>query len=375
MSSSSASKSAVAASVKSVCAGSQAVSDSAHHTAARVQSLFSEDDSFIIQVKKKLKSLKEYKGIEANELHSFAKSLVSEEELFCKFSHLVDLEDVVKEGTFDKDRVVNLENSKEMKAAKEREQMRFDRVARLNLTVCLRPLQRFHTTEGIPQDNEVIKRANFFDMEYGGRHAAILVGDVLLEWTTDDLVIPRRVDASDSFTFEGCVQNESGEYFNDMISRRPNLKEDLKPFQEEGEILCKTVEIKKKVIMKIIEVIATYNKCYYFNKVSRNCQKFVKDVIDAIQITGCKFSIEDQQYIQQVKEGRVRIASLKSYRSHEELNTFISSLISRNELDELKKEELDILVRRYKQFHGEKECTEPSCKYETVLHKAQSLSI
>ena len=85
-------------------------------------------------------------------------------------------------------------------------------------------------------------------MEYGGRHAAILVDDVLLEWTTDDLVVLRRVGANDLFTFEGCVQKASGEYFNDMISRRPTLEEDLKSFQEEGDILCKTLEIKKLLL-------------------------------------------------------------------------------------------------------------------------------
>ena len=366
MSSSSASKS-VAASIKSSSAASQAVSDGAHHTAAKVQSLFSKDNSFVIQVKSKLKSLKEFRGIEENELHSLATSLISEEELFCNFSHLVDLEGVVMEGTFDEHMASNFQTSMEVNTAKERQQIRFDRVAKLNLIICLRPLQKFHTTESIPQDYMVIKRANFFDMEFSGRHAAILVNDVLLEWTTHNLVIPRRVEASDSFTFEGSVQVRNGDYFAEMISRRPSLEEDLKLFHEEGEILCMTVEMKKKIIMKIIDIIAAYNKCYYYNRLSRNCQTFVSDIINAVQITGPKFSTEDEQYLQQVKDGRVRIGSPSSYKSHEELDRFVSGLIARKEFDKLHKDELGILVVRYREFHGEEECSEPSCKYSAVL--------
>ena len=126
--------------VKSVCAGSQAVSDLSHRASAKLESVFTKPnvDTSVIQVVGKLKSLKEYKNCKESELSATAQHLVSEEELFCEFCHLLDLTSVVMDGTRERhDRLVNL---LEVNAAKERMQMRFDQAAMLKLTVCLRPL-------------------------------------------------------------------------------------------------------------------------------------------------------------------------------------------------------------------------------------------
>ena len=84
------SKSASGAVAKSVCAALQGVSDRTHHAAAAVTSWMSEEkNSYVIQMKRKLKSLPKYKEADENQLTSEAKRFISVDELYCEFSHLI----------------------------------------------------------------------------------------------------------------------------------------------------------------------------------------------------------------------------------------------------------------------------------------------
>ena len=82
------SKSASGAVAKSVCA---ALQDHTHHAAAAVTSWMSEEkNSYVIQMKRKLKSLPRYKKeADENQLTSEAKRLILVDELYCEFSHLI----------------------------------------------------------------------------------------------------------------------------------------------------------------------------------------------------------------------------------------------------------------------------------------------
>ena len=117
------SKSAPGAVAKSVCAASQGVSDRTHHAAAAVTSWMSEEkNSYVIQMKRKLKSLK--KEADENQLTSEAKRLISVDGLYCDFSHLIQDTHmaVLEEAT----QLLKLNSLEGREAAKEREQMRFD---------------------------------------------------------------------------------------------------------------------------------------------------------------------------------------------------------------------------------------------------------
>ena len=366
------SRSVVAAPAKSLCAGTQAFSDAAHHASAKLESKFTKEDSFVILVKKKLKHLNENKDMKENELHDTALRLIDEDKLFCYFSHLVDLEGPATEGVYDDLMKEELVTTMELSAAKERQIIRHKQVAKLRLTVCLRPLKQFSGEASISKENKVLRIANLMNMEYGGRHAAILVDDVLLEWDDTSLVMPRRVDANDIFTFEGDVK-ESGEYFREMMSGNAAFEGSLKPFEEENKILCKTAELKKKLLMKIITIIAKYNKIFYYNSVSRNCQTFVNDVLKAVQIKGSKFCEEDEKYLRQARKGRVRINNLSSYKTHADLDGYVSKFIESKDFDKLTEEELKCFMSRYQDFHGGQDCAEPSCKCSAVEKKISEL--
>ena len=136
------------------------------------------------------------------------------------------------------------------------------------LTVCLSDISAGELS--IHKDRTVISTANFLKMEYSGKHAAVLVDDVLLEWDDGNVIIPRRVSGEDKFIFEADV-NETGEYFNRIAEVRPQLHDEPKTPEDEGDILCRTLTQKLEFINQIIAVVVEYNKAYYYNSISRNC--------------------------------------------------------------------------------------------------------
>lgn len=357
------SKAASGAAVKGLCAASQSVSDSSHHSSAVVQSwMSSEKNSYVIQMKKKLKSHPDYKTSGENQLLSAARKLVSEEELFCDFSHLIHDEqrEVIMEATqFDNNEM--LANSLEVQAGKEREQNRFDRLVKLKLTVCLCDIGK--GVASLHKDRTVISIANFLSMEYSGKHASILVDDVLLEWDNGNVIFPRRVSDADLFIFEGDVR-ESGDYFNRIADLRPQLGEELRHFDEESEVLCQSLKMKEELIKSIVAVVVKYNSAYYYNMVSRNCQDFAKAVLEAARITGEKFSPENEEYLQLFREGKMRVPQV--FKNHEDIEGFVMKIQDKNGLQTLNDHEMRWLVKAYNTHHGGKPCAEPTCQFGAV---------
>lgn len=155
------SKAASSAVVTSTCTSSQSMSDSAHHASAVVKTWMSDEkNSYVIQMKRKLKPHPDFKGSGENQLLSSAKKLISEDELYCDFSHLIQEEPllVLDEVTQFREYV----SRQEREAAKEREQNRFDRLAKLKLTVCLRDIGEGEAS--VHKDRTVISTANFLSM-------------------------------------------------------------------------------------------------------------------------------------------------------------------------------------------------------------------
>ena len=191
------------------------------------------------------------------------------DELYCEFSHLIQDTHmaVLEEAT----QLLKLNSQEECEAAKEREQMRFDGAARLKLTVCQSDI-----SAGEPS---IHKDRTVFTF-YSGKHAAVLVDDVLLEWDDGNVIIPRRVSGEDKFIFEADV-NETGEYFNRIAEVRPQLHDESKTPEDEGDILCRILTQKLEFINQIITVVV---EAYYYNSISRNCQHFVEAVLKAAKI-------------------------------------------------------------------------------------------
>lgn len=340
---------------------SLSTSEAAHTISAGAKSLFSEDDSHTIQVKSKLKSHPNFKDAKQNQLAIEAKRLTSEEELYKDFSHLLEEpeEHVLKDGTkFEEGDYVSPE---ERQAAKEKEQWRFDKLSRLTLTICL---QDITPDGGLEKDRVTITLANFMAMDFSGKHVAILVENVLLEWNDRSIVIPRRVTTDDVFIFKDTVKKD-GQYFSELATVRPQLDEEPKLFDEEHEVLCKGLQMKKEIISKIIGVIVKYNCRCYYNVMARNCQHFVKDILKAAEIKEAQFSAEGKEYLDHLRERRLRVPM--SFKNHEDIDAYVMKMDSRKELNKLNDTELSYLMKAYGEHHAGEECDKEACKYYLLL--------
>lgn len=349
--------SATAASlVKNSSKVSQSSSDLCHYASAKAEAslLGSGESSYAIMMKKKLKSHPNFKGRGENELMDTANKLISEEELYSYFNHLIEgLQDALAEmARFDNS---SLTHSLEREKEKQAQQIRFDRLTDLKLEIFVRNTEkgdfsRFSITTPL---------ATMFCMDYGDKHAAILVGDVILEWGRTNVIIPRRVTDDDIslFPFKGEIM-KSGECFHQIAKRRPQLTDPLETYDEEKENLTLACAKKNEIIMKIIEVIVKYNSTLYYNLAERNCQNFVKDVQKSIGIEHATFTPEDQEYL----ELFMRVP--KSFKSHEDIDSYIMKIETRNELSKLGLQGLQHLMKAYNQHHGKKHnCTYPTCQF------------
>ena len=202
-------------------------------------------------------------------------------------------------------------------------------------------------------------------MEYSGKHAAILINDILLEWGRESLIIPQTVDENDEFIFKGDVK-KTGRYFTELAHSRPKTDDELVLFEDEIRVLGKAVEIKTRIIKKVIDIIIEFNSQCYYNSVCRNCQHFVKKIItDAAMIDEPKFLQDHEEYLHALREGKIRVPH--SFTHHEDVDAYVMKKRSNKELEKLTKEDLGVLIRAYDTHHSGKDCKETGCQHNDLL--------
>ena len=125
--------------------------------------------------------------------------------------------------------------------------------------------------------NWICPRLNTFI--YGPFHVALLVDDVVVEWSNTSLVIPYRskdprpiIAANIGEPPEPCAQLEAS-------LRNPAL---LQSYLSEAKQIVSTAENKIQLIDQLCEMIALYNKKYTYGLFSNNCQHFAKDVLECL---------------------------------------------------------------------------------------------
>lgn len=349
-------KGSCASLVKSSSKASQASSDSSHLASAAVKALWSGtgDGTYVQMMKTKLESHPDYKESDEIIRLDAARDLISEERLYSHFSHLIEgvLVEVVTEATkYDNS---ELAHSLERKREKEAQQIRYDHLAKLNIRVLLRNIDLSSQVPG------TVRLSKVFGMEYGDKHAGILIGNVLLEWGTESVIIP-KISAEGVFQFEGSLE-EDGKYYEQIAKRRPQLDDRLKTHQEELTHLFFTAEKSKDNIRKIIKIIVKYNKRCYYSLAYRNCQHFVKEVLSVIGIDPAKFIPEDEMYLKHYIKGD-KLTVPNSFKSHEDIDSYIT----KHNLPKLSIHDLKHLNTVYEHFHDKNgRCTYPSCQLRNV---------
>ena len=142
-----------------------------------------------------------------------------------------------------------------------------------------------------------------------------------------------------------------------------------------GEDLTQFIELslsKLFLIEKLVNIIIKYNKCYYYNSISRNCQTFVIDVLQSFGVWE-NFTLGDrlEVYLKNLTKGRKEV-----YRSHKALNDRIKYLAASGELKETTYDEARYLRSLYTIFHLEESsasaqatttiCSDPECMLKVL---------
>ena len=306
--------------------------------------------SCVQDVIKKLKRHPDYHDVDdGNQLKTEAEELTSAQSIMDRFFSSI-IHDMVHERIKEKE----TENTKDLTATYEmRKKIGIvENIARFQVKLLLRYMNN------TSQPSKIIGRiASAFQMEYGPLHASLLINnEILLEWNTSSLVIPKFIDTT--------VERTGPVLVSATIQDHTHLQHQLsKPFEvcDEMELIFDAARKKGELLYDLARVIARYNSSYYYDIIFRNCQNFVLDALTAI---GCKnkpeFSGNLREYFTHLKrEGKIKA----DFETHAEIDAFV-----RENHTKLTPENMEYVLAQYCTFHthnatksGTIACQETGC--------------
>lgn len=193
-------------------------------------------------------------------------------------------------------------------------------------------------------------------------HAAIKVGDVVLEWNDSSLVIPHPESRTESFVAQAHITHGGNLY--QRVAREISSSSCNMPLEPSEEIdrLCSTMDEKATLLRKLAKLIVKYNRKFYYNVVSRNCQGFVRDALKELGIKRPEFQGHLEDHFQQIREGDV-LNIPATFETHEDLDAYIMKIQENGKILELKLDDLQYLLQGYAQHHKNNRCTSPTCQF------------
>ena len=164
----------------------------------------------VVLVKEKLRRIPGYEDKGENELSMYVNQLTNPELLEHEFSHLYDIYDVVDRVLDEADTLPEDEfhTSVELAGARNRATGRLERISQLPVYLYLTDLQSFGESGAMARgvgNSLAASLTTLLDFEYGAHHAALMVGDVVVEWDDSSLVMPRQKDVMPVFRTRKCI--------------------------------------------------------------------------------------------------------------------------------------------------------------------------
>ena len=218
----------------------------------------------------KLKKHPHFRDLTEGELEVKARQLTSKEELHADFSHLIDesYEDYAHEMSEEKEANEGNEfiHTLELKEARTRAEMRHRQTSMLQVKLLLRqvnykPPPRFADTF-----------STLLSMKLGPLHAAIQVGNVVLEWNNCSLVIPEQTEYQYQI-FESDFRSET-DGAKVAAQLQPKMADAIRGIQYDELIDLKFDEMvgRNQMLDKLKDLIVKYNRYYAYSLFNRNCQ-------------------------------------------------------------------------------------------------------
>ena len=270
-----------------------------------------------------------------------AECLTNPELMWSKFfsGMLDDCIDAVEENL--EENKLELLGSIEESRGRQRMDHRAANVCSLPIKLILTPLRRGRTL--------VKAFASHLEMQFGPLHAALQVGQVILEWNDSHLVTPYQCAYEDRLIQVNLEKHSR--WVDSVKQHRGQLEratEDLNLTGQMEQVFLIAAR-KKEMIDALIEVIITYNRSYYYNLIDRNCQHFVMDALDALGIKLPKeFTGGLRNYYKAVIKGR-NPKIPKEFKTHRDLDKYVEE----QDLDSMTQHDLEYILAMYFRFHLE----------------------
>ncbi len=330
----------------------------------------SDDDGDPGDVREKLREIRE-----DIEVDTFVKELTEKAELEKTFSHVWDIYGVVDRTLSEAARLEDIDQTSiELNRARSRAESRLNHVARLPVYLYLIELQdsgkRAAAVRAAVGTSLGATLATMLDVEFGAHHAALVIGDVVIEWDESSLVAPTQRELLPVFRANmqrhhshwlSCVKEAHTKMFATVTAETVSYGEQI-------DSMVDLNEMKKALIDRLIDVIITYNKYHYYHPFLRNCQHFVLDALKALGITEPPtFTGRMEEYYKALCKSR-RPGLPKEFTTHEDLDSYIKKNHQSLQLDDL-----EYFLCRYYRFHRSEAATKEAST-EEVERRAEALT-
>ena len=191
--------------------------------------------------------------------------------------------------------------------------------------------------------------ASLLAMQFGPLHTSLRVGQVILEWNDSNLVTPYHCDHAERLV---QVSLESYSKWTESVRQQhSDFKRTIEELDFSGEVeqIFVIASKKKEMIDRLIEVVVRYNRYYFYNLIDRNCQHFVMDCLDALEV---KFPKELngglRNYFKMLAKGRSPSIP-KMFKTHAHLDDYVKE----QSLESMSQHDLEYLLALYFRFHLE----------------------
>ncbi len=328
----------------------------------------------LLDVIRKIQNHPEFKDWTDDAAKERAKELTDPVELHVVFSHLIDdrfadqVSQIGLEAT-ETDHGKEFVSSKEVKAAKGRAVMQFEIATKMPIKLHLTELSR----ENLLPKPFMDRFTRALSMAYGPLHAALVIGDVTLEWNDTSLVVPKRGVTEPDLQMD---ISENTAAMKSITRKEVDMKAavDSLNYKKQMELVYYTTVSQAKMIRDLIEVISKYNRLYTYQVFRRNCQTFVVDAMRAMGITELpKMTGKLKEYFNELRKGRKHVPD--EFQTHEELDQYVKDSQSTGEFANLTQHDKEYLLCLYFKFHledlgdeGDEDelCRFPNCMKDKV---------
>lgn len=281
------------------------------------------DDTVLPFVIEKVRKHPDFKDQSENVIKEAAQDLLDCEYFKSQFSEFSEHQFVNAAAGVRKEADADIQSdSEETEVAALRSSSRLKEVCNLEIKLCLSKLD-------VWSQSVTAKFASLLEAQYGPTHAALLIGNEKLgylsfEWDCNSLVVPQFCERPDT-VFLARIPSEVNLVHHRLEDQMQAAGRKLN-YNEQIEILFEASTVKARMLDRLIEVVLTYNKYYYFHSLSRNCQHFVSDALRAMEIRNPhNFSGRLKEYFEQLKKGFPN--KPPSFRSHADLDAHVQENI------------------------------------------------